>query len=241
MSASVPRRLTAMYRAQLALGARFVEDHGWVVAEAFTSPRDEEARARGGVGLADASAGGKLSVRGSAVDALIAKAARVTAPATRSARRIRLDGAEALVCRRAPDELLVLASAADAQTVERQLSQAAGAVGCAHITDVTSGLAAMDLIGPAARRLLARGSPLDLSAVGPLAVVHGQVARVPATMIRLDHPELPIYRILVGRELGEFVWNALAAAGQSLGLVRIGASAHRQLLGPEANAAGVGS
>jgi heterotetrameric sarcosine oxidase gamma subunit len=237
MRAFAPRRLTAMYRAHVALGARLVEDHGWMVAEAFTSPRDEEVRARAGVGLADVSAGARLGVRGHAVDALLAKTAGVSAPPARTARRVRIGGAEALVCRRAPDELLVLAGPAEAETVGRELSDAAGAGGCAHVTDLSSGLAAVEAIGPAAQRLLARVSPLDLARLGPLEIAHGQVARVAATVIRLDHPELPTYRVLVGREVGAFVWNALADAGQSLGLVRIGAFAHRLLRHPEGSAA----
>jgi glycine cleavage system aminomethyltransferase T len=235
MIASAPCRLTAMYRAHLVLGARFVEDHGWLVADAFTSPRDEEARARGAVGLADVSAGAKLSVRGSGLDALITKVANVAAPATRSALRIHLGGPEALVGRRAPDELLVLADPASAEMVGRQFLHAVAGVGCAHVTDLSSGLAAIDLIGPATARLLARVSPLDLVRVGPLTLVQGQVARVPAAVLHLGQPELPVVRILFGRELGEFVWNALADAGQNLGLVRIGASAHRLLLRPETN------
>ena len=233
MKAFSPLRVTAMYHAHLTLGARFSEDHGWTVAEAYTSPDDEEARSRSGVALADVSAGGKLSVRGLGVDALIPNVAGVSAPAARTARRVLLDGAEALVCRRAPDELLLLTSAADEAAVKKQLSRAGEAVGCAHVTDLTSGLAAVDLIGPAAPRLLARLSPLDLSPVEPLGVVQGEVARVPATVIRLDHPDLPAFRLLLSREYGEFCWNTLAEAGEDLGLVPVGAAAHRQLLRAE--------
>jgi glycine cleavage system aminomethyltransferase T len=220
-----------MHRAHLRAGARLCEDHGWLVPEAFTSPRDEEARARGGAGLADASAGLKLDVRGAAVDALMAGLTGGSAPTARSVGRLTLDGAEALACRRAPDELLVLAAAAAAETVEREVARAARAAGCAHVTDLSAGLAGIDLIGPAATRLLGRVSPLALAGVGPMELVHGQVARVPATVIRLLPAELPVFRVLVGREVGHFVWTALADAGHSLGVVTIGAAAHAALLG----------
>ena len=59
-----PVRVSAMHAAQEALGARFREEGDWRVPETYTSVVEEAARARSGVGLADASACGKLSVRG---------------------------------------------------------------------------------------------------------------------------------------------------------------------------------
>jgi heterotetrameric sarcosine oxidase gamma subunit len=214
-------------------GARFTDRHGWRVAEAYTSARDEEVRARAGVGLADVGAGGKLSVRGSAVDAVIATLG-AAAPPARTARWTRIAGAEALVCRRAPDEVLVLTDAAEADSVGDQLRGTSAAAGCAHVADLTSGLAAVELVGPAASRLLARLSPLDVAAMPPLGVEQGAVARVTATVIRLDHPDQRAFRLLFGREYGEFVWHSLADAGHTLGLVRMGAAAHRLLQAPRA-------
>jgi glycine cleavage system aminomethyltransferase T len=63
-----PIRMSAMYRVQEALGARFKDDAGWRVADVYTSVDDEIARARGGVGLCDVSACGKLGVLGEAVE-----------------------------------------------------------------------------------------------------------------------------------------------------------------------------
>ncbi|PYM08332.1 MAG: hypothetical protein DMD82_02885 [Candidatus Rokuibacteriota bacterium] len=100
-----PVRTTAMHRAQLALGARFREVDGWQVADAYTSADTEAMRARAAVGLADVSAGGKLGVRGEAVDALIVKVSGGGAPEPGRAGRVRLDGAESLLCRLAADEL----------------------------------------------------------------------------------------------------------------------------------------
>lgn len=233
MTSIAPLRRSALHRTQAEAGARFVDVHGWRVAEAFTTAADEAGRAQRGVGLADTSACGKLCVRGAAAGGVLAKlAGREAPPAARAAIRVRIDGAPTVVCRQAPDELLMLTGPADAAAVELLLARAAEAAGCAHVTDLTSALAALDLVGPTAPRLLARLSPLDLrpAVLPPLGAVQGAVAHVHAVVLRLDGSELPAFRLLVGREHGEFVWTELCRAGQDLGLVLIGAAAHRLLV-----------
>jgi heterotetrameric sarcosine oxidase gamma subunit len=225
-----PVRTTALYRPQLALGARFRPEGAWKVAEVFTSVEDELRAARAGVGLADASAAGKLLLRGDAVEALVGKLAGPAGPAPGRAVRLPLDGARVLLARLAPDEALLLTAAADADSLEARLVGMAESAGCAHPTDVTALLAVLDLVGPRAPDLLARLLPLDLASLPPLGVVQGELSRVHAIVLRLDHPELPAFRLVVGRELGEFAWHLLAAAGGDLGLVPLGAAARARLV-----------
>jgi sarcosine oxidase subunit alpha len=223
-------RRSPFHHAHVGLGARFVDRHGWSVPDVYASSADDEARrARATVGLADVSAGGALGIRGDSVEALIPKMAGVAAPPPGRAVRVRLNGAPALVGRLAAEDMLVLTHAADREDVARALTGAADAVGCAHVTDLTSAFAALDLIGPLAPDLLARCSPLDLSPVAApaLHVVQGEVARVRAIVIVLDSPAAPAYRVLVSREHGEFVWTAIVSAGRDLDLVPLGAAARR--------------
>lgn len=222
-------RVSAMHAAHVALGASFREEADWRVPEAYGVPADEAARARAGVGLADASACGKLSLRGEVIDALLAKAVGVERLPARAAERVRVSGSRTLACRLAEDELLLLTSPGDTEIVAEVLERAAGAAGCVHLTDVTSGLAVLDLLGPRARDLLARLSPLDLAPVAPLAVVQGELARVHAILVRLDRPDG--FRALVAREYGAFVWETLADAGRDLGLTPVGAAARVLLEG----------
>ncbi|HEV8307390.1 MAG TPA: hypothetical protein VGW35_06945 [Methylomirabilota bacterium] len=229
-----PIRISAMYGAHVALGARFKDDGDWRVPDAYTSARQEAAEALAAVGLADTSACGKLTVRGEALGPVLAKAAGVDRLAVGTATRVRINGAGVLVGRLADDELLVLTPLADAAAVGEVLAKSAGA-GCAHVTDLTSGLAVMDLIGPRVGGLLAKVAPVDLSegAVPALAVVQGELARVPAILIRLDRTPALAFRALVARECGAFVWEALVDAGRDLGLTPIGAAACALLNGSE--------
>lgn len=222
-----PYRVSAMYDAHRALGATFRDDGDWRVPDAYTTPQEEVAKALAGVGLADASACGKLSVRGEGIDAILAKAAEIERFGVGVAERVHIGGARVLTLRPVSDELLVLAPAAGTAAVLDVVGQVAAGLGCAHLTDLTSGLAVLDLIGPRAPELLARLSPLDLVPVPVLGVVQGELARVHAILIRLDRPPAPVpaFRAVVAREYGAFVWESVVEAGHDLGLVPVGAAA----------------
>jgi sarcosine oxidase subunit alpha len=99
------------------------------------------------------------------------------------------------------------------------------------VTDLTSAFAAVDLIGPRVPALLARLVAVELTAraAPPLSVTLADVAGVHGIIVRLEHRH-PAFRVLVGREHGEFVWDTLLDTGRDLGLVPVGAAAHRRLL-----------
>jgi heterotetrameric sarcosine oxidase gamma subunit len=224
-----PIRTSAMYRVQEAIGARFKDDAGWRVADVYTSIDDEVERARSGVGLCDVSACGKLGVRGEAVESLGVKLTGAPVPAVGLAARERMNGASVLVCRRAADELLLLTPPRDLSTVADVVATAVEG-GCAHVTDLTAAFAVVDLIGDRLDALLERLVTLDLTTVPVLGVAQGDLARVHAIMLRLDHPAVPGFRILVPREYGDFVWRTLTDAGHDLGLTPVGAAAHARLM-----------
>ena len=224
-----PIRAGAMYRVQEALGARFKDDAGFRVADVYTSVDDEVARARNGVGLCDASACGKLGVRGDAVESLGVKLAGRPVPAVGHASRERVNGASVLVCRRAADELLLLTPPHEIAAVADVLARVVEGA-CAHVTDLTSAFAVVDLIGANLGALRERLVALELSAVPMLGVVQGDLARVHAVMLRLDHPTLPAFRVLVPREYGDFVWRTLTDAGHDLGLTPVGAAAYSRMM-----------
>jgi heterotetrameric sarcosine oxidase gamma subunit len=218
-----------MYRVQEALGARFKDDAGWRVAEVYTSVDDEIVRARSGVGICDVSALGKLGIRGEAVDSLGPKLTGRPLPGVCHASREQVNGAPVLACRRARDELLVLTPPGEVSAVAGVIERAVESA-CAHVTDLTAAFAVVDLLGARLGELLERLVALDLSTVPAFGVVQGDLARVHAIMLRLDHPTLPAFRVLVPRECGDFVWRTLADAGHDLNLTPVGATAHARLM-----------
>ena len=230
MTTSEPIRTTAMYRRQQAVGARFTEGAGWRVADVYTSIEEETARARGAVGLGDVSACGKLGIRGETVEALGMKLTGSTLPPVGRASRERVNGASVLLCRRAGDEVLLLTTAEEYPVVADVVARTVAGAGCVHLTDLTSAFAGVDVMGPGLGALLERVVPLDLATVPALGIVQGELAHVHALMVRLDRPTLPVVRVLVQREHGDFVWQTLCDAGIDLGLTPVGAAAHARLM-----------
>lgn len=230
MKTFAPIRTSAMYRAQLVAGARFTENAGWRVADVYTASEDEAAGARAGIGLSDVSASGKLGLRGEALDPLGIKLMGRALPPVGRASWERVNGASALVCRRAADEVLLLTAAGEHAPVAEVLARTVEGAGCVHLTDLTAAFAAVDLIGPAVGRLFERVVAVDLSPVPPLGVVQCELAHAHAIVIRLDHPALPAFRVLVPRELGDFVWHTLTETGHDLGLTPVGAAAWARLM-----------
>jgi glycine cleavage system aminomethyltransferase T len=82
--------------------------------------------------------------------------------------------------------------------------------------DVSSGLAAMELIGPGADELLARFCAIDVRPQSmPVAAFRpGSVARTPGYVLRTAEDRL---LIMVGCALGAYLWDVVADAAEHLG------------------------
>jgi|SRR5262245_35278642 len=212
-----PYKVSGAYRAQVAQKATWADVDGWRLPVAFGDPADEASRVRRGVGIQDVSSLGKLDVKGTAVDARVADCEHV-------------DGVSA-VLRPKPGHALVLAARQDdriREAVERVFAQAHG---CAHVTDITSALAAFALVGPHAAEVLAGLTSIDLRprVVGNDAAVSCTIAHVHATLYRRDWGELRAYMLLVGRDSAEYVWTTIHHAGEHVGLIPFGTAAQQAL------------
>lgn len=107
--------------------------------------------------------------------------------------------------------------------VARELRERLGA----RAVDVTTAYAALGIVGPGAREVLARQCALDLRpSVTPVGALRpGSVARTPALVLREAEER---YLVLFGAALGEYMWNVLADAAEHLGGAPMGADALRE-------------
>ncbi|MBI4240341.1 MAG: hypothetical protein HY613_01385 [Candidatus Rokubacteria bacterium] len=214
-----PYKVSALYRVQLALGARWAEDGEWRLAEAFADPARETEGVRQGVGLQDVSAIGKLDLKGREAEQFLG-----VAPLENQVSVVRLR----------PDHVLILTPPGrQAQVSERLLQVLSQAPCCAHVTDVTPALSALALVGPRAAELLSKLTALDLR---PQAFPDGSCAQtgfaqVHAIILRKDWGQLLAYTLLLGREHGEYGWEVIQQAGANLSLVPFGLTAERLLRG----------
>ncbi len=100
-----------------------------------------------------------------------------------------------------------------------------------QVVNRTSALAAVNLVGPRARDVLARVTRLDVSAAALpyMALREGEVAGVPCRLLRLGFVGELGYEIHCPGALAWHLWEALLEAGRDAGLRPFGVEAQRVL------------
>jgi glycine cleavage system aminomethyltransferase T len=183
---------TPMDRRHAAAGATFAERDGWRIAEYEGEPADPW--------LADVSDLGKLDVRGSQAELDELTGGLPTGAARR-------DG-DVWTLRLTPIHGYVLCPYSRVEALR-------GSVGAAAI-DVTSALAGVALGGSRWRDVMNRSSGLDVrpSRFGPGRCMAGSVMRVPTLIVN----EGESIAMFVGWEYGEYFWDAIIDAGETLGI-----------------------
>lgn len=203
---------TPMERLAGAAGARFEQRDGWNVAVSFGDAAAERRRIEESVAFADRSHMTKLELHGER-EAL----ARVVGTELEMGLAARSN--DAWWCPVTPSRVLVIAEPAQG----RDLRTAVEGPGVA-VVEQTCGLAAMSLIGPGARELLARFCAIDvrpgMTPVGGFRP--GSVARTPGYLLVEDEQRL---LVLVGWALGEYLYEVVSDAAASLGGGPVGADA----------------
>jgi hypothetical protein len=187
---------TPMERSHLAAGATIEQYDGWRVAA--YEQTDAPAWA------CDLSHLGKLDVRGPAVELDI-----VTGGLDLGAARS--DG-DVWTLRLTPTHAYVLCPFSRVADLRRRIG--AGAI------DATCGLAAVALGGERRRDVFNRSSGLDVreSRFGPNRCMAGSVMRLPTLVLNRGADLV----MLVAWEMGEYFWDAILDAGETIGIARAG-------------------
>jgi sarcosine oxidase, subunit alpha len=100
-----------------------------------------------------------------------------------------------------------------------------------HLTDLTQGLAAVNLAGPRSREIMSQVTELDVSsaAFGYLDGKRALVAGVPCLILRIGFVGELGYEIHCPAAHGEHLWDALLGAGASFGIRPFGLEPQRVL------------
>jgi heterotetrameric sarcosine oxidase gamma subunit len=207
-------RRSALHHRLLAAGARMRHARGWEQAESF-GDRDAEARdLRAGVVLADLSAQHHPLVQAHDLTDWLP-----SAPGLGEVALVANSGSPVRCCRLTDDSALFAGAAPPA------LPPAPDA--CCHVTDLTSGRTIVAVAGPRSLDLLRAATQVDLRqrAMPDRRCLQTSVARVPAILLRFDRSGVPAYEILVPRDFGEYLWDALLDAGAPVGVRPVGAAA----------------
>jgi sarcosine oxidase subunit alpha len=235
-----PVKRTPMHARHVALGARLMDMGAWKRPLVYTAVEEECRAVHEAVGLIDVSTLGKLAVQGSEaaafLDWLHPNRFSDLAPG-RVRYRILLDDAgivldDGTVARLGEDRFLVTTTTGGVEGIEQWLEWwLAGTGRCAHVSNVTGALAAVNVAGPRARELLAPLTDVDLSreAFPYLGAREGHVAGVPSVLLRIGFVGELGYEIHVPANYGPYLWDALMEAGGPLGVRPFGVEAQRVL------------
>jgi len=212
----------------------------WRRAYDYGDPEREALAVQRTAGLIDVSTLGKLIVRGpdagELLDRLYPNAMSSVKPGRirygvllSDAGRITDDGT---VCRLDDETFYVTTTSSGAAAVEQWFSWWLVDWGLdAHLTDVTQGVAAVNLAGPNAREILGRVADLDVSndAFGYLDAKHARVAGIDCLLLRIGFVGEVGYEIHCAAPHAAALWDALMDVGAPSGLAPFGLEPQRVL------------
>ncbi len=211
------------------LGATMTSFAGWQMPLRYASETAEHLAVRSAAGLFDLSHMGEILLSGPDAGAVLdyALVGNLSALAPGRARYTMICAADGgvlddlVVYRLREEEFLVIANAANAATVYRELgARAEGMV--AEVADATSDYALIAVQGPAAAGILAPLTELDLSAMRYYAGAFGDVAGRPAWVARTGYTGEDGFEVFCRPGDAVHVWDALMSQGAPAGLVPAG-------------------
>ncbi|MCL2418003.1 MAG: 2Fe-2S iron-sulfur cluster-binding protein [Conexibacteraceae bacterium] len=235
-----PAKRSPIHGRHRELGANVKWAGDWRRPYDYGDPAGEALNVNRAAGLIDVSTLGKLIVRGPDagrfLDLLYPNRLSNLAPGrirygviSSDAGRIVDDGT---VCRLDEDSFYVTTTSSGAGAVDEWFSWWLAVWKLdVRLTDVTQGLAAINLAGPQAREILQAVTELDCSAEGftYLDAKHAAIAGVDCLILRIGFVGEVGYEIHCPAANGEHVWDALSAAGAERGLRPFGLEPQRIL------------
>jgi sarcosine oxidase subunit alpha len=244
-----PVRHTPMHYEHDALGAVWMDMGAWKRPRYYETPQgsgekssvhSEYRAVRERVGLIDVGTLGKLDVKGRDAGKLLDKVYAGRLSDLRSGRvrysvlcdeaGIMLD--DGTVSRLAEDHYFITTTTGNLDFVEQWLEWwLAGSGRDVHITNVTGGLAAVNLAGPKARDVLAKLTDCDLrsKAFPYMSCRQTAVAGVEALLMRIGFVGETGWEIHFPAESGAQLWRTLLAAGIQFDIRPFGVEAQRLL------------
>jgi len=204
-------RHTPLFHAHERASASLTEHHGWKVPAYFTFAQKEAEQLSKRAGLGDLSWMTKLDLKGWGLK---------TPPTVGAARAWCLGPQHYLVTCAPP-----MREATTADLLSSPASRDLSLPPPIYITEVTSVYAQFLLAGPRSLDILRKLTSLNVSALENLACGQASLAHVHSMVLRDDVQDLPAFHILVSREYGESVWEAILHAGHEFQLTPVGLKA----------------
>jgi sarcosine oxidase subunit alpha len=243
-----PERRTPADADHARLGAAWMPAGNWRRPEFYARAGESreaciagEVRAvRSGVGVIDVGTLGKIEAHGAHAAELLNRAYTgrfdtLKVGMTRYGLMLDESGTvidDGVIARLADEVFYFTTTTGNSATIFRELGRLATWWGMAvPLVNLTGHMAAFNLAGPRCREVLERLTDIDLaqSAFPYLGVREGQVAGIPARLMRVGFVGELGYEIHVPAGAGLPVWRALLDAGRNIGIRPFGVEAQRLL------------
>jgi sarcosine oxidase subunit alpha len=235
-----PVQRTAMHQRHETSGAVWMDAGTWRRPRAYGDPAEECRAVRERVGIIDVSTLGKLDVQGRDAARLLEKVYThrfAALPVGRVRYAVACDDSgivldDGTVARLGPERFFVTTTTSGVGQMESWLRWWTEGTGwCAHVVNVTSTYAAVNLAGPRARDVLARLTTSDLSAAALpyLGAEERMVAGIPTLLLRIGFVGELGFEMHFPADYGEAMWDALLEAGAEFGIRPFGVEAQRIL------------
>lgn len=246
-SPKITTKLTSLHQKHLSLGAKLMEHAEWKRPYDYGSVQEEYMAIRERVGLIDVGTLGRFELRGRDAPVFldmifgnvysILKVGRVRyAPAFTEGGIVLDDG---VIARLEENYYLLTSSTGNTEFFEEYLKwwlewarwYSTKPINDLHITNLTSGLAAINVAGPKSRDLLAKLTDANLSvqAFPYMGCARAKVAGIPTTLLRIGFVGEMGWELHFPAEYAEFMWDKLSEAGKEYDVEPVGVEAMRIL------------
>ncbi|WP_055498281.1 glycine cleavage system aminomethyltransferase GcvT [Streptomyces albus] len=224
-------RKTALDATHRALGATMTDFAGWDMPLRYGSEREEHLAVRSAAGLFDLSHMGEITLTGPQAGelldyALVGNLSKLAVGRARYTMICDADGGildDLIVYRLAEQEYMVVANAANAQTVLDALRERQDGFG-AEVRDDRDTYALIAVQGPAAAGIVKKLTGFDIDGLRYYAGERDVVAGKPALIARTGYTGEDGFELFTAAEDAVAVWEALSEAGRDAGLVPCGLS-----------------
>jgi sarcosine oxidase subunit alpha len=235
-----PFKLTPLHRKHLELNATLMNMGEWKRPKNYGSVETEYLAIRERVGIIDVSTLGRFLVKGPDAGRFLDFVythiySNLKIGKSRYALLLTETGKvldDGIIGRLSDDEFLVTSSTGNAEAVEEWLKwwEAAGSLKLS-ITNLTSGLAGINVAGPKSRELLSKMVDADLSAAASpyMSCTRAVMEGIPVILLRIGFVGEIGWEIHFPAEYGEYVWERLLELGEEYDIKPVGVEAMRLL------------
>ncbi len=235
-----PIKRTPLDRKHRELGAKMIELGPWYRPHTYTSSSNECLSVRNTVGIIDVSTLGKLEVVGQDAKTLLDKVYTGNFSTLKKG-QIRYgilcseDGTildDGTVTRISEDRYFVTTTTGNIDVIEEWFKWWTVGTGlCAHITNVTSSYASINVAGPMARDTLRKLTKIDLSSDSfrYMWSRRGMVAGVQTLFLRIGFVGETGWELHFPAEYAEHMWESIMDAGKEYQITPFGVEAQRIL------------